>query len=178
MPKTIRFSDFPEFCPNLTPREIFKMGSFGGTYWRPIFSQISHKNYKNKHKKYPAMWWKGIPNRNLLTPWDEYDKKINKYNVKVGTTLEFWEDKKWIKKHHPYGWVQWYCDFYNGDRGLDDKRQISRWVRTAGPRSRFRRMLINMIKKKHSTYNDFSISPKIRQTLQHWGYKLTKKDFV
>ena len=176
MPKTIRFSDFPEFSPNLTPREIFRMGSFGGTYWRPIFSQVSNKKYKNKHKKYPSSWWKGIPTRNLSTPWDKYDKKINKYNVKVGTTLEFWEEKKWIKKYHPYGWVQWYCDFYNGDRGPDDKRQINRWMRTAGPRSRFRRMLINMINRKRSTYNDFSVSPKIRQTLQHWGYKLTKKD--
>ena len=28
----IMFKDFPDFRPNLTPREIFKMGSFGGTY--------------------------------------------------------------------------------------------------------------------------------------------------
>ena len=48
-------------------------------------------------------------------------------------------------------------------------------MNTAGPKSRFRRRLINMIKNKKSKYNDFTISPKIRQTLQHWGYKLTKK---
>ena len=29
----IKFKDYPEFQPNLTPREIFKLGSFGGTYW-------------------------------------------------------------------------------------------------------------------------------------------------
>lgn len=27
------FKDAPEFRPNLTPQEIFRMGSFGGTYW-------------------------------------------------------------------------------------------------------------------------------------------------
>ena len=41
----------------------------------------------------------------------------------------------------------------------------------------FRGFLITLIVKKGGKYNDFSISPKIRQTLQHWGYKLTKKDF-
>ena len=55
-------------------------------------------------------------------------------------------------------------------------RQINRWVRTAGPKSRFRRALINLIIKKKGVYNDFSISPKRRQTLQHWAYRLTDKD--
>ena len=44
----IVFSDYPEFRPNLTPGEIFQMGSFGGTYWRPIRSSVAKKNYKNK----------------------------------------------------------------------------------------------------------------------------------
>ena len=34
-----------------------------------------------------------------------------------------------------------------------------------------------MIKKKNTNYNDFKISPKIRQTLLHWGYELTSKDY-
>tara|TARA_B100001057_G_scaffold420752_1_gene441278 strand:- start:558 stop:1109 length:552 start_codon:yes stop_codon:yes gene_type:complete len=172
----IVFKDYPEFRPNLTPSEVIKLGSFGGTYWRPIYSSVTNKNYKNQHKKYPASWWKGIPDNWLTSKWEAYDKKINKYGVKVGTTLEFWEEKNWINKQNPYGWYQWYCDFYNGKRGDDDERQISRWVKTAGPKSRFRRALINMINKKNSTYNDFTISPKIRQTLQHWGYQLKARD--
>ena len=34
-----------EFSPNLSPREMFKLGSFGGTYWRPIKSKF-FKNSK------------------------------------------------------------------------------------------------------------------------------------
>ena len=98
----IVFSDYPEFRPNLTPSEMFKMGSFGGTYWRPIYSSITKKKYKNKHLDYPKSWWKGIPEDWLTRDWDDYDKSINKYNVKVGTTLEFWEEKKWITKNNPY----------------------------------------------------------------------------
>ena len=173
----IVFDDYPEFRPNLTPQEIFKRGSFGGTYWRPIYSSVTKKHYKNKHKAYPASWWKGIPNDWLTRDWDDYDTSINKYGVKVGTTLEFWECKKWIHEQNPYGWMQWYCDFYTGKRGPDDQRQIDRWKKTAGPRSRFRRALINLLKRNGADYNDFTISPKVRQTLQHWGYVLTKKDF-
>ena len=34
-----------------------------------------------------------------------------------------------------------------------------------------------MIKDAQSKYDDYSISPKIRQILLHWGYELTEKDF-
>tara|TARA_Y100001970_G_C14187177_1_gene833263 strand:+ start:390 stop:1376 length:987 start_codon:yes stop_codon:yes gene_type:complete len=174
------FKDHLNFRPNLTPRQMFKMGSFGGTYWRPIYSSVLNKKLKNQHKKYPKDWWKGIPEKHLSTSFDKYDKKINKYGVKVGTTLEFWESKDWIKKSHPYGWVQWYCDFYNGKRSVDDKRQIMRWNNLTGSRGRFKRFLVSLIIKKGGVNHleDYKISPKIRQVLQHWGYKLTKKDFL
>ena len=164
----ITFDDYPEFKPNLTPKQIFAMGSFGGTYWRPIYSQVTKKKYKNQHLKYK---W-GLPDEVMTRT--EYNKDINKYKVKVGTSLEFWECKQWIHKDHPYGWVQWYADFYGGARGPDDERQIKRWLQTAGPKSRFRRRLINMINEKKTTVDDYNVSPKIRQTLQHWAVQLDK----
>lgn len=173
--KTIVFRDYPEFRPNLTPREIFKLGSFGGTYWRPIKSGITKKTYRNKHKKFPSSWWKGIDKKYLTS--EKCDKYLNKYGVKVGTSLKFWEKKKWITKTDPYGWVQWYCNFYMGRRTSDDERQIKRWESLAGPNGRFRKWLITQIKKSRSKWNDHDVSPKIRQTLQHWGYVLTKKDY-
>lgn len=174
----MRFKDHPEFTPNLSPREMFVLGSFGGTYWRPIHSNVTGKDYRNVHKRYSAAWWRGIPDAHLTTPYDQYNRKVNKYGVKVGTTLRFWEQKGWITKYHPYGWVQWYCDFYSGKRGPDDERQIKRWQSVAGPNGRFRKWLVTLIRKKRgATFDDASISPKIRQTLQHWGYRLTKRDF-
>jgi len=170
------FADHPDFTPNLSPREIFKSGAFGGTYWRPIYSKVTKKQYKNVHKKYPASWWHNIPDKHLISNWNDYDKTINKYGVKVGTTLEFWESKKWITKYHPYGWIHWYCDFFSGKRCLDDTRQIARWKKTAGPNSRFRIWLVHQIIKKRGRYND-NTSLAIRQTLLHWAYELTLKDF-
>ena len=177
--KKIYFPDYPDFKPNLTPKEIFHLGSFGGTYWRPIKSKFYKNTLRNKHKRYPKHWWKSLPERWLTTHYNKYDKTINKYGVKVGTTLEFWEKKDWIKKSHPYGWVEWYCDFYHGKRSPDDERQIKRWQGVAGERGRFTRFLVTLIlKNKSNKWNDENISPKIRQTLQHWGYKLTKKDYM
>tara|TARA_X000000950_G_scaffold280707_1_gene375930 strand:- start:395 stop:1360 length:966 start_codon:yes stop_codon:yes gene_type:complete len=175
--KKLVFKDYPEFTPNLTPREIFKLGSFGGTYWRPIYSGILNKSLKNVHKKYPKSWWAGIPEDHISRPFEEYDTNINKYGVKVGTTLEFWESKDWIKKENPYGWVHWYCDFFNGRRSSDDERQVKRWLQLASPSGRFMRFLVTQIEKKGGKWDDESISPKIRQVLQHWGYKLTKEDY-
>lgn len=164
-----------DFKPNLTPRQMFTMGSFGGTYWRPIKSKFHNTILKNKHKKYSFL--KGIPDNLMTTPFDKYDVKLNKYKKKVGTTLKFWENKGWMRESHPYGWVQWYCDYYSGKRSADDARQIKRWQQLAGPNGRFRKWLVTMILKKGGKWDDESISPAIRQTLQHWGYKLTKKDF-
>ena len=43
--------------------------------------------------------------------------------------------------------------------------------------SRFRGKLVKMIRGVGSKFDDYSISPKIRRTLLHWGYELTEKDF-
>lgn len=173
----IHFEDYPEFTPNVSPEDIFKKGSFGGTYWRPIYSRITQKHYKNQYLKYPFL--KRI-DKNLLTrDWKDYNKNLNKYKVKVGTTLEFWEDKGWITSFNPYGWVAWYCDFWMGKRNKEeDERQIKRWLNTAGPNSRFRKWLINDINRNKKKWNDYSVSPKKRQTLLHWAYELTREDHI
>ena len=44
--------------------------------------------------------------------------------------------------------------------------------------SRFRGKLVKMIRDAGSKFDDYSISPKIRQILLHWDYELTEKDFL
>ena len=43
--------------------------------------------------------------------------------------------------------------------------------------SRFKRKLVKKIKDAGSKFDDYSISPKVRNLL-HWGYELTEKDFL
>lgn len=172
MPKTLHFEDYPYFKPNITPTEMFNKGCFGGGYWRPIYSNIANKNIKNDYKKYDNL--KNIPLNKLTNI--KYNKQINKYKVKTGSTLEEWEKKNWIKKPYYRGWVEWYINFFNGKRTYDDERQIKRWQNLAGKNGRFRKRLINLIIKAKTKYNDYTISPKIRQVLLEWGYEINNKD--
>ena len=65
-------------------------------------------------------------------------------------------------------------DGFNGKRQIKlDKRQIKRWK---GIVNRFKGKLIEMIKNAGSKFDDYSISPKIRQILVHWGYELRERD--
>ena len=43
--------------------------------------------------------------------------------------------------------------------------------------SRFRGKLIKMIKDAGGKFDDYSISPKIRQILLHWGHEFKEKYF-
>ena len=100
---------------------------------------------------------------------------INKYGVKCGTSLRFWGNNGWINEIDPYIWFQWYFRYWLGRRSKDYKRQINRWNKTL---SRFRGKIVKMIKDASSKFDDYSILPKIRQILLHWGYELTEKDFL
>ncbi|RAH05546.1 MAG: hypothetical protein CMA00_003890 [Methanobacteriota archaeon] len=170
----LSFPDWPEFRPNMTPREIFSEGSFGGSYWRPIFSSIISENLNGQHLEFKD-WWIGLDEKLICS--EEYDKKLNKYSVSSGTSLEMWESKGWIREQDPYGWIQWYCRFFSGRRSEDDNRQIRRWNSFAGPKGRFRIQLINRIIGADANFDDERVSPVIRQSLQHWAYRLTLSDF-
>ena len=177
MARKMKFKDFPEFKPNLTPKQILQMGSFGGTYFRPIYSQVTKKKYKDSAwKELPEDWLEGLDVETEVAS-SSYSKEVNTYNVKCGASLEMWEKKGWIKPQDPYGWFQWYCRFYQGRRTKDDQRQIDRWCKCAGAQGRWRLFLIGKIVKSGKKYNDASVSPKVRQLLQHWGYRLSKNDF-
>ena len=66
--------------------------------------------------------------------------------------------------------IQWYFRYWLGRRLKEDERQINRWKKIV---SRFKGKLVKMIKDTGSKFNDYSISPKIRQILLHWDYELT-----
>ena len=166
-----------QFKPNKTPKMVLKEGAFGGTYFRPIESSITGKKYTGNQviNEYPKSWFIGLDKDKMITS-STYSKKINKYGVKCGSSLDDWEKSGWIIKQDPYGWFQWYCRYYMGRRTKDDERQIKRWLALTGPNGRFRRRLMNEIIKKKKRYNDIYVSPVIRQVLLHWGYELTSKD--
>ena len=58
------------------------------------------------------------------------------------------------------------------DQKMIKKKQMEKIV------SIFRGKLVKMIEDAGSKFDDYSVSPKIRQILFHWGYELTEKDVL
>ncbi|XP_042562808.1 uncharacterized protein zgc:113208 [Clupea harengus] len=170
------FQEYPEFRPNMTPKEVLQAGSFGGTYFRPIYSSVTKQSYKDVWKDLPVDWLEGlnIP-KQVASP--TYREDVNTYKVKCGGSLEMWESSGWIVSQDPYGWFQWYCRFYSGRRTKDDERQMSRWAKCTGVKGRWKNNLITKIVRSGCGYDNFTVSPVVRQTLQHWGYRLTQEDY-
>jgi len=170
------FKDSKDFQPNLSPKEILQDGSFGGTYFRPIKSSITGLKYDKQWEELPQSWLEGLNIKRKVSS-STYDVNMNIYKVKCGGDLDMWESKGWIVKQDPYGWFQWYCRYYLGRRTSDDERQIKRWKNCAGLKGRWKNNLIGKLVKTNSPYDNKSVSPVIRQTLQHWAYRLTEDDF-
>ena len=93
-----------DFSPNKTPVEVIREGSFGGTYFRDIYSGINGKWYKNSRKEFFQL--KYIDAKFYASDYD--DVNVNKYGLKCETSLRFQENKDWINEIDPYGWFQWY----------------------------------------------------------------------
>ncbi|KAL4233085.1 hypothetical protein ACF0H5_007770 [Mactra antiquata] len=170
------FPDQSDFRPNMTPKEVLAAGSFGGTYFRPIKSTVTGKSYSGVWKELPKDWLEGL-NIGKQVSCAVYDEKVNTYGVKCGGSLQMWEESGWIHKQDPYGWFMWYCRFYQGRRSSDDERQIGRWLRCAGDTGRWRNNLISKCVRSGCAFDNAGVSPVVRQTLQHWAYRLNENDF-
>jgi len=178
------FDDYPDFRPNLSPKEVLQLGSFGGTYFRPIYSSITGKSYKSEvYKELPQDWLEGLNIPSQVSS-STYRNSINKYNAKCGQGLDEWETSGWITGIDPYGWFQWYCRFFQGRRSNDDDRQLKRGLACMGPKGRWRSNLMGKIcdsahkprRTLETELENFDISPVVRQVLQHWAYKPTLRD--
>ena len=100
-----------KFEPQLTPKEMLKLGVFGGYY------------FEGKHDEYPKDWFKDAKLSNV-----GYDVKLNCFKINSGLSRNEWAKRGWITKEEPLGWFQWYCRYTMGRRLQEiDKIQIMRW---------------------------------------------------
>ena len=94
----------PEFKPELTPQEMFKIGVFGGAYFIGVDGLIP--------SDIPKTWFVGVK----LSVSGEKQGSLNYFGVSASQPLKIWRQKGWIHPCDPHGWFQWYCRYYMGRR--------------------------------------------------------------
>ena len=154
-----------KFNPDLTPREIILAGAFGGNYFAGDLDRLELDK-----------WFENIDVR--LYASEKYSLKTNKFKVRSGSSLEYWQKSGWIHDEDPKGWFEWYCKYYHGRRHEDDERQFRRWNNFCGVNGRWRNTIYKKIDvAKAEISNCQHISPRIQQSLLHWGYLVNQKDY-
>jgi hypothetical protein len=135
----------PEFTPELTPKEMLRLGVFGGKY------------LTDTRNEFPTSWFAGVK----LSP-RRRNPSLNFFGVDASQPLSVWRKKGWIHPDDPRGWFQWYCRYYLGRRMQDeDLRQIKRW--------KAMRRHVRQI-ERHCERGDIFCRPRQRQALLHWAY--------
>jgi hypothetical protein len=134
----------PLFEPELTPREMLRLGVFGGKYMTDCRAE------------FPASWF-----ARAKLCHERHDPALNFFGVNASQPLAVWRRKGWLSPEDPRGWFQWYCRYYQGRRGPDDERQIRRWRAV-------RRHVVQL--QSACPRGDWGCRPRQRQALLHWAY--------
>lgn len=156
-----------KFYPNLTPREIIQAGAFGGCYFGLEIDEHTEYDYTSLFNSH----FNGVDTS--LYIGEKYSPKLNSFKIRSGMDYNYWKDMNWMHEDDPYGWFEWYCKYSIGRRHEDDDRQIRRWQDFCGQNGRWRNRIYSMI---HQTGN-WNVSPRIQQSLLHWGYKVNEEDY-
>ncbi len=135
----------PRFRPELTPRDMLRLGVFGGRYLTDC------------RDEFPDSWYEGAK-----LCHERHAAELNCFGVNAGLPLSEWRRRGWIHPEDPRGWFQWYCRYWMGRRlPGEDERQIGRW-------RAFRRHAGQV--RIHCLPGDHTCRPKQRQALLNWAY--------
>ena len=132
------------FEPQLTPKEMLKLGVFGGRYMTDCTAE------------FPDDWFE-----HARLCHERHDPELNFFKITASLPLAVWRKKEWIYFEDPRGWFQWYCRYWMGRRCPDDERQIRRW----------KAMTRHLAQLRHCPLpGDWNCRRKQRQALLHWAY--------
>lgn len=138
----------PDFKPELTPKQMLKLGVFGGKYMTDCTDE------------FPKDWYEGVK-----LCHEFHDPSLNLFKVNASQSLAVWRAKGWIFEDDPRGWFQWYCRYFMGRRlPFEDDRQIKRWKAIKRHVSQI---------QKNCLPKDLDCRKVQRQAILHWAYDST-----
>ena len=156
-----------DFYPLLSPREVIERGAFGGCYFGMFIEEYTNYDYNSLFDYH----FDGLDTS--LYEGETYKPRLNKFKVRSGMDYNYWKEMKWMHEDDPYGWFEWYCKYTQGRRHEDDDRQIRRWQDFCGVNGRWRKRIY----KRMIETGNWNVSPRIQQSLLHWGYEVNMPDF-
>lgn len=137
------------FLPELTPKEMLRLGIFGGKYMTDC------------NAEFPSNWFS-----HAKLCHEFHDANLNLFGVNASQPLSVWIKKGWIYPEDPRGWFQWYCRYFMGRRiPGEDERQIRRWLAMKRHVSQLR---------LNCAPGDLLCRRRQRQALLHWAYDSRK----
>ena len=110
----------PGFMPDLTPKEMLRLGIFGGKYMTDC------------QEEFPRSWFA----RARLCA-ERHDARLNCFGVNASQSLAVWRRSGWIRTQDPRGWFQWYCRYYLGRRSATTPGRFDAGGRSRGMWRRF-----------------------------------------
>ena len=138
----------PGFTPELTPKQMLKLGVFGGKYLTDC------------RDEFPTDWF-----THAKLAHGHRQARLNYFGVNASQSLATWRHSGWIRPQDPRGWFQWYCRYYMGRRSADDARQIRRWRAIARHVAAIR---------NNCEPRDLECRKRQRQAVLHWAYDSRK----
>ncbi|RYP62516.1 hypothetical protein DL771_009699 [Monosporascus sp. 5C6A] len=185
---TYHFALHPSFTPNKSPDAVIREGSFGGSYWRPLYSKKLRATISDHWRELQGSWTSGLSAPRYLIS-ETYDPEVNKYGVTCGQRIEEGEAAGWTAHEYDVrGWFQWYYCFWMGRRCADDERQIGRWRKCVGETGRWRRILLkkyvqtgirSVVDEHEGEAEDVEergdVSPVAHQTSHHWAWEVRQE---
>ena len=80
-----------DFGAKKTSVKVIKEGVFAGTYFRDIYLGVNGEWYRKSWKKFDELWY--IDQKYCCSNY--HDISVNKFGVKCGRSLRFWENNRW-----------------------------------------------------------------------------------
>lgn len=121
----VKFIDNKSFVTCYSPLRMIELGIFGHGYFGiKDVEETEFKKLLNLVPNFADQIDEEIKRKILLHP---QDFSLNRYGMNAGLDHTAWTENKWIIPDDPYGWFNWYIQFYYGRRHKDDFRQINRF---------------------------------------------------
>ena len=132
------FPEFPEFKPDLTPLAMLRLGVFGGFPFPDVDDPRSEVFTRAGDQRVRLGFY--------------YDPSVNCFGIEGYSPLR---DPSLVAE-----WFRWYCGFYAGERGTQDRSMVETWVLRReilrrkmrsefGPRKRLRQRLLELACDPH-----------------------------